>query len=314
MRRIDCRRALVALLLTAGALQASAQAQLPTIMVLPGESWCVQNGYTKAVGDQTACNYDQALNDPRMLQSITTIEALLKDEGLRTTSFRTACDAAADFAIEEMLMEDEDGNVAEKSELDLIRERATADIYLEVNWSVEKIGPKKQLAYTLVGKDYYTGEDVCSVTGVGQPSISATETVLLREAVVGKMPEMKDRMAAYFAGIIASGRTVSLAIRVSTGSDVNLESPVEGGTLGRVIYKWVLRNAVEHRAQAGRSSGTVANYTVNIPLYDTDGLPMNTEDFAWQLNSYLHADPFGITTRVANQGLGRATLFIQGTE
>lgn len=307
---------LISLFVAAISLEVAAQAQMPTIMVRPGKSWCSQNGYTTTVetmGQETeVCDYEKALNDPRMLQSITEIEALLKDEGLKTASMQSATESISDFSTEELLMDDEWGNVADKSALDVLRERAMADIYLDVNWLVEKTGPKKQLSYTLTGKDYYTGDDVCSVTGIGEPSISATESVLLREAVIGKMPELKDRLAAYFSDILQNGRGVYVAVRVSTGSGIHLESSVQGGTLGRVIYKWMLSNAVQHRAEAGRSSRTSANYTVKIPLYDTDGLPMSAEDFAWQLSDYLNASPFYVKTRVANQGLGRATLFIQG--
>ena len=306
----------ILILLVACAVEVIAQAQMPTIMVRPGKSWCSMNGYTETIDNQgqevEVCNYDKALLDPKMLQSITEIEALLKEEGLKTASMQSSSDAITDFAAEELLDDDEYGNVADKSALDISRERAMADIYLDINWSIEKIGPKKQLSYTLVGKDYYTGDDVCSVTGIGEPSMSATESVLLREAVIGKMSELKERLSAYFTNILTNGRSVYVAIRVSTGSDIHLESSVEGGTLGRVIYKWILKNAVEHRAVASRSSRTSANYTVNIPLYDNDELPMSTEDFVWQLSDYLTAEPFGIKTRVANQGLGRATLYIQG--
>lgn len=309
---------IVMMLMMAVATDAAAQAQLPTIMVRPGKSWCSQNGYTTVVDNQgqqvEICDYAKALNDPKMLQSITEIEALLKEEGLKTTSMQTRTEAINDFAAEELLMDDGEGNYVDKSALDISRERAMADIYLDVNWTVDKIGPKSQLSYVLQGKDYYTGDDVCSVTGIGEPTISATEAVLLREAVMGKMPELKDRLSTYFTSILERGRSVYVAIRVSTGSDVNLSTAAEGGNIGRVIYKWILTNAVEHRAEAERSSATSANYTVNIPLYDTDQLPMSTEDFLWQLSGYLASQPYGIKSTVSNQGLGRATLLIQGKQ
>lgn len=303
-------------LLTAISLEAAAQAQLPTIMVRPGEAWCAANGLM-IVGDNQGQrtitpDYQLALYDQKMLQSITEIEALLKDEGFKTVNMRTAMASISDFAAEEMVMTDEDGNGVAKTAIDILRERPMADIYLDLNWTVETIGPKKQLSYTLEGKDYYTGDDVCSVTGIGEPSMSATEAVLLREAVVGKIPEMKDRLANYLQDILANGRSVYVAVRVSDGSNISLSTAAEGGNVGRVIYKWILKNAVQNRAEASRSSATMANYTVKIPLYDTDGLPMSTEDFLWQLNGYLGAAPYNIRTTVQNQGLGRATLFIQG--
>lgn len=299
-----------------GAVKVNAQATLPTIMVRPGSQWCSENGCTVVQDNQgqevEICDYTKAMNNAKMLQSIVAIEGLLKDEGFKVPSLKGKTSAINEFAAEELLMDDEDGNIADKSALDISRERAVADVYLDVNWTIEKIGPKKQLAYTLEGKDAYTGEDVCSVTGLGEPSLAASEATMLREAVIGKIPEMKDRLQKYLTEILANGRNVHVAVRVSTGSNVHLETAVQGGNLGRVIYKWILKNAVQHRAEAERSSRTSANYNVNISLYDMDELPMSTEDFLWQLSEYLSSAPYGIKTRVANQGLGRATLFIQG--
>lgn len=304
------------LLLVSVVTGAMAQAQMPTIMVRPGMSWCAQNGYTKTVDNQGQEKilplYERALLDPKMMQAITEIEALLKDEGCKTAGMQSATSSIEDFAAEELLDDDEDGNYIDKSALDISRERAMADIYLDVNWNVDKIGPKSQLSYTLQGYDAYTNDVVCSVTGIGTPSISATEAVLLREAVLGKMPELKERLQNYFQDILTNGRGVHIAIRVSSASDLHLESAMTGGTLGRVIYKWILKNAVERRAEQGRSSRTSSNYTVKIPVYDIDELPMSAEDFAWQLSDYLST--LNVKTRVTNQGLGRATVTIQGSK
>lgn len=297
-------------------VQTFAQATLPTIMVRPGKQWCATNGYMTNQDNQgqtiEVCDYIKAFNDSKMLQSIVEIESLLKDEGFKVPSMQALTEIINESAAEDMFDDDEEGNIADKSPLDLLRERAVADIYLDINWTIEKLGPKKQLSYTLIGKDAYTGDDVCSVTGLGEPSMAASEATMLREAVIGKIPEMKDRLQNYLTNILSNGRTVSVEIRTSTNSNIHLQSPVEGGTLGRIIQKWILKNAVQHRANANRSSRTSASYSVNIPLYDMDELPMSAEDFVWQLSDYLSVAPYNIQTRVSNRGLGHAVLFIKG--
>lgn len=306
--------AFVAIALTS----AFGQAQKPKIMVRPGKAWCEANGYYKTEDNQgrtvKVYDYDGALNDMKMKSSIVDIEAILKDEGFETVSMSSQTEAIDEFAAEEMLMDDEYGNGIEKSQLDVMREKATADIYLDISWSIETVGPKKQLSYILEGKDYYTGDDVCSVTGLGEPSISATEATLLKEAVIGKIPEMKDRLCNYMTDILEKGRRVYVAIRKSNASDVHLETFVEGGTLDDVISDWLAINAVQHRSSKIRSSRTSANYTVNIPLYRSNGLQMTTEDFLKLLRNYLAASPYNIKSRVTQQGLGRATLTIDGKQ
>lgn len=295
---------------------AHAQAILPSIMVRPGSSWCYNNGYVKIEDNQgqekEIYDYTKAMHDPKMLQSIATIEGLLKDEGLKIINLRSKMNSVNDNAAIEQLIDDEEGNVADKGAWELALESAKADIYLDINWSVETIGPKKQLSYTLEGTDAYTGEQVCSVTGTGNPSMSATETVLLREAVIGKMAELKTKLDGHFQKILADGRSVQIGIRVTTGSDVHLMTTVPGGNIGRVIQKWIMKNAVQGRAEATTpGSRKVANYMANIALYDSDGIAMSAEDFAWQLSDYLNAD-FGVKTMVVNNGLGHAYLYIQG--
>ena len=220
-------------------------------------------------------------------------------------------------ALEEDRMEDEliadnAGNSLEKSALDETRERITADIYLDINWDVKTIGPKRQLNYVLVGKDAYTSEPVCNVTGLGDPSFAATNAQLLKEAVVMKMPQLKDRLQNHFEKILTMGRLATVQINVSSGSPVNLDSAVEGGNLGRVISKWLTTHAVEHRVQPGKSTENVATYKVRIPLYAGDGLPISTDDFVFQLSDYLAQAPYHIKSRVPNKGLGKAQLIIGG--
>lgn len=294
-----------------------AQATLPTIMVRPGNQWCADNGFMRIedVQGQQKKVYDRssAMNDSKMLQSIATIEALLNDEGLETNNLQGQEEMLDELVGEEEFIDDEDGNMADISALEFRRERATADIILDVNYSIEKVGPKKQLSYTLVGKDFYTGRTICNVTGLGEPSMSASEATLLREAVVGKMPELKSRMEEYFARILENGRNIQIGIRVSTGSDIHLMSSVEGGNVGRIINKWILTNAYKHKARPSTgSSRRSANYNVNISLYDTDGLPIVARHFAEQLSDFLASEPYRIKTMVAEQGLGRALLYIQG--
>lgn len=292
------------------------QARIPTIMVRPGSTWCKMNQCYKEMDNQgevkKVIDYEKALENMNMLASINEIEGLLGDEGLLIQNMTGASDALEEDVLEDDLIDDEFGNGLEKDALDKSRERITADIYLDINWEIQKIGPKKQLSYVLSGKDAYTGEPVCNVTGLGEPSFAATDAQLLREAVIMKMPQLKERLQGHFDKILTMGRLVTINIGVSSASNVNLESSMENGNLGRTINKWLVQNAVQHRVQPGKSSRNVASYKVRIPLYDTDELPISAEDFAYKLSDYLGKAPYELKCRVQNKGLGKAQLIIDG--
>lgn len=300
-------------------IQAFGQATLPTVMVRPGTSWLRANGYAKPIDAQgnskEKFDYVRAVDDPKMLQSITALESLLTNEGFIVKNLKAVINSIDEFSTEEMYMEDEDGNSVQKSDLDLFREKAEsqADVFLDVSWNIEKIGPKKQLSYTIEGIDLTTGNKVCSIEGLGAPSMASTESTLLQEAVVGKIPQLKEELQIYLTDMLNNGREVYIKILVSSASNVHLQSPVEGGNIGRVITKWMKENAVQKRAASvGRGSRTSTAYNVHIPLYDTDELPMEAEGFAWQLSDFLSAAPYNLKTNVENQGITRATLTING--
>ena len=300
--------------------QVLAQATLPTVMVRPGSSWMRENGYVKTKESQGVIkedfDYIRAVDDPKMSQSITALKSLLEDEGFEVIDYKEAAKSVDEFSGEEMLMEDENGNSIQKVDLDSYREKAErqADILLDVSWNVEKIGPKKQLSYRIDGIDQYAGgAAVCSIEGMGSPSIASTESVLLREAVIGHIPLLREKLGSYLTEMLENGRMVMIKVVVSSASDVHLQSPVEGGNIDRVISKWMRMNAVKNKAsKVGGSSRTSAAYRVNIPLYDESELAIVAEHFAWQLSDFLSAAPYNLKTNVENQGKTRATLTING--
>lgn len=311
MKRIIC----VIMLLLPSCLLFS-QARIPTIMVRPGNAWCAKNECYDVVDNQgtpaKVINYNKALENIDMLSSITEIEGLLVDEGLLVQNMGGASETLEEDVLLDGLEDDGFGGGFEKSAVDIANERIVADIYLDINWEVKSIGPKRQLSYVLVGKDAYTGEPVCNVTGLGDPSLAASDAQLLREAVVMKMSQLKTRLQAHFNTILTMGRLVTVNINVASGASMNLSSMVEGGNLGRVINKWLVQNAVQHRVQPGRSSATAASYKVRIPLYSTDEMPISAEDFAYNLSDYLATSPYNVSTRVINRGLGGVVLVING--
>lgn len=62
---------------------ASAQKMMkPSIMVVPGDAWCLNNGFMQKSGDETYPNYGQALlKDPDLNNVISKINIVMADRG-----------------------------------------------------------------------------------------------------------------------------------------------------------------------------------------------------------------------------------------
>lgn len=87
-----------------------------------------------------------------------------------------------------------------------MRQRAKADIIVQLTWTVNQTGPKRSVTYTLQGLDSYTNKEIATSTGTGEPSFTAELPVLLAEAVSSHMDEFCDRLQNHFDDLLQNGR------------------------------------------------------------------------------------------------------------
>ncbi len=262
------------------------QAKKPSLMVVPSDLWCNQNGYMteeNSMGEMVPVpDYRRALiNNTDLLPVISRINGLMADRGFPLKNLE-------------------------------LRQRAKADIIVQLTWTVNQTGPKRSVTYTLQGLDSYTNKEIATTTGTGEPSFTAELPVLLAEAVSSHMDEFCDRLQNHFDDLLQNGREISLNIRVFENSgDVDLETEYDGKELREIIEDWVYENTVEHRFNLADDSEVYMNFDeVRIPLYDDRGRAMAASNFARELEKYLKGAPFNIPIKRDNAGLGLATLYL----
>ena len=294
------------------------QAKKPTIMVVPGEVWCNNNGYVQSYSEmgitKVAPDYSAALsNDMDLKLVIAKINELMADRGFPLK------DLAATMAIMERQQAEEMAIVSKtsgaeiaESLLDRVRRVAQADIIIEINWDVTYQGPKATLKYVMQGIDSYTGKQIAGSSGASSPSFSADQVVLLEEAILSRIDDFNNRLQDHFNDMFTNGREVSLDIRVfDNGSGIDLESEYDGYELCELIDEWMDTNTVMGRYTKLTGTETRVSYEqVRIPLYKENGAAMDTEGWARQLRSYLRKEPFMLPVKVVPNGLGRCTLII----
>lgn len=294
------------------------QAKKPTIMVFPADAWCSEKGYMTQTESQgivsSTPNYKEALqNDIDLLNVITKIGQLMTDRGFPLKDLASTISSLEQSSAEnEMLTSSNLGATIAETPYEKLLNRAKADIKVEVLWKVNTMGPKSSVTYTLRGIDAYTNKQVAAVSGTGDPSFSAETAVLLEEAVNNNMNTFADQLQSYFDNMIEIGREVSLEVLVfDTGSGPNLETEFDGEMLMDIIDVWLYNNTVEHRYNVSDATeNRMIMEQVRIPLYRTNGMPMDTRNFANELRKYLRAAPYNIDCKLLTKGLGKAVLVI----
>lgn len=298
-------------------LSAFSQAKKPTIMVVPSDAWCKAKGYVTAVDRMGTTvyvpDYATALqNDFDLFNVIAKLNDLMNDRGFPLQNLESVLKDINNTSAELAVVEGKQGGQIKESLYDQVRNRAKADIIMQVSWDIVSVGPKKSVRYTLQGLDSYSNKQIAGSNGTGQPSHQVDVAVMLQEAVYANMDGFVARLQEHFDDMFANGREVSFLIRVSDIWSEDLESDFDGYALSEVIDNWFHDNTQNHRYTVVDQSETQMNLNqVRIPLYDERGRANDANRFIRNLVRHLRAEPYSITEiKVLNQGLGRCVLVL----
>ncbi len=310
------KRLVLTMILLCVVLILSGQERKPTIMVVPSDVWCNQNGYMITFDNQGAQqkvpDYKTALqSDADLLLVIGAINTLMADRSFPLKNLESVLKSIEQRNIEDnVTVSKTSGAELAESMLDRLRRTAKADIIMQITWTVNTMGPKKSVTYNLQGIDSYTDKQIAGAQGTGAPSFSAEIPVLLQEAVVTHMDNFCFQLQSYFDNLEDKGREISLDIRVFDTGEMNLETEFNGKELTEIIDEWISVNTVNHVFNKAEASENFIQYEqVRIPLYKTNGAIMDAESFVRNLRNFLRQD-FKIQAKVMARGLGRAILVI----
>lgn len=299
-------------------LMMTGQAKKPTIMVIPADVWCSQNGYMTTYDNQgveTAVpDYEKAVqNDMNLMNAISKVGALMAERGLPLKDLAATIRSIQQTSAEDaMTVSRTSGATIAESPLEKLLNRAKADILVELSWSINQVGPKQSVTYMLRGIDAYTHKQVAAAQGTGAPSFSAETPVLIEEAVLENMDNFISQLQAHFDDLLTNGREVSVNIRVfDNGSGLSLEDEYDGMELIDIIDEWMAANTVERRYSLTDATENVMRFEqVRIPLYRSNGMPMDTRRFVTELRQYLRQSPYNIESKIITRGLGQADLIL----
>ena len=303
--------------LTICSLSAMGQAKKPTLMVVPSDAWCKEHGYEQTFDNQGTSeqipDYKAAVSSDKQLNAvISKINKLMADRGFPLKDLQQNLKSISSLSAEDRLIRSKaSGASIAESPLDSLRRTAKADIILEIDWTVNTVGPKSSITYNLRALDAYSNKQVAGAEGTGKGSFSAELPVLLEEAVQDHMDSFVSGLQQHFDDLLANGREVVLDMRVFDSSMIDFEKEFNGYELNEVIDNWLADNCVNHRFNKSDATESMILYLqVRIPLYKANGMAQDTYGFARELARFLNASPYNIPVKTVNRGLGRCLLII----
>ena len=314
MKKIFITLSLVAV----GVISAFGHAKKPTIMVVPSEAWCIDQGYFTEFDNQGSTikvpDYKKAFQeniDAKLV--VSAINGMMSERGFPLKDLEQQMKILAQNAAEDNMTESKDGYGIAESPLDVLKKTAKADIIMELTWKINTTGPKKSVTFILRGLDAYTGKQVASAQGTGAPSFSAEVPVLLQESVTAHIDNFNAQLMTHFEDMFANGREIIVRVKVWDGFDGDLESEYDGEELGDIIDNWMADNTAKGRYSLTDMTENMAFFEqVRIDMFDAKGRAQDARRFGKGLSKMLKKEPYLIVNKVMTKGLGEVTIILGG--
>lgn len=295
-----------------------AQAKKPTIMVVPSDNWCVQNGYVQKFDnmgtEMTLPDYRAALQqNSDLLLAISKINEMMAEREFPLKNLESSLKTLMNQEAEDDMLTNKEGGGVAESPIDKLKKVAKADIWMQLTYTVNQVGPKRSLTFNLQGLDAYTNKQIAGASGTGDPSFAPEIAILIEEAILSHIDNFNAQLQAHFEDIFANGREIVVRIKTWDDAGFDLEEEFDGEELGMIIEDWMSDNTVHGRFNTTDATENMMLFEqVRIPLeMEEDGKVRQVDARRWMngLRKYLKSE-YDIESKLMMQGLGQAQLVI----
>jgi hypothetical protein len=306
---------IIVILFLSFTLNVYSQAKKPTIMIVPSDAWCNNNGYMMEFDNQGKAvkvpDYKKALqSNTDLLLVISKINELMAERGFPLKNLESVIKSLEGESAEDAMLTSKSGNGVSESPIDKLKKTAKADIWMQLTWSINSTGPKKSITFNLQGIDAYTDKQIAGASGTGQPSFTAELPVLLEEAVLSHIDNFNSQLQKHFDDLFANGREVIVRIKKFDSFDGDLESDYDGEELGTIIENWISANTVQGKFNTTDATENMMFFEqVRIPLYDEKNKALDPRNWLKGLQKVLK-EKYTIESKLMMKGLGQAQLVI----
>ena len=294
-----------------------AQAKKPTLMILPSDNWCEQRYFMTEFDNQgtkqKVPNYKQAFQeDTEIGQVISKIGSLMIDRGFPLKDAEQELKAIEQRTAEDnMTASTTSGASMSESPLDKLKNRAKADIVIQIWWKVSKTDQGKVVSFVLEAFDAYSSKRIAASSGNGTPNNVDIVPVLLQNAILANIDTFTSQLQSHFEDMFSNGREIRLTVRKWNNWDKDLETEIDGEEIIDHITTWMDANTVQGRFNKSDASESVIRFEqVRIPLYDDKNKALDARDFGKKLQKFLKAAPYNFEVKLMTRGLGEAILVL----
>jgi hypothetical protein len=293
------------------------QAKKPTLMILPSDNWCEQRFFNTVFDNQgtkqKVPNYKQAFQeDTEIGQVISKIGSLMIDRGFPLKDAEQELKAIeARNAEDNMTTSSASGSSISESPLDKLKNKAKADIIIQIWWKVNKTDQGKSVSFVLEAFDAYTSKRIASSTGNGTPNNTDIVPVLLQNAILANVDPFAAQLQSHFDDMFNNGREIILTLKKWNSWDKNMETEIDGKEITDYVNEWLQKNTVKGKFSiADATENIIRCDQVRIPLYDANNNAIDARQFAKGLQKYFKAAPFNFEVKLMTRGLGEAILVL----
>jgi hypothetical protein len=294
-----------------------AQAKKPTLMILPSDNWCEQRyfmtEYDNQGTKQKVPNYKQAFQeDTELAQAISKIGSMMIDKGFPLKDAEQELKAIeARNAEDNMTTSSSTGASFAESPLDKLKNKAKADILIQVWWKVSKSESGKILSFVLEAFDSYTSKRIASASGNSAPNSVDIVPVILQNTIESHMSLFTSQLQMHFDDMFQNGREIRVTVKRWDNWENDLETEIDGEEILEHINNWFSSNTKQGRFNLSDATENVMRFEqVRIPIYDANNNPIDARQFTKGLQKYLKSPPFNFEVKLMTRGLGEAIIVL----
>ena len=307
----------IALCILASTNNVFSQAKKPTLMILPSDNWCGQRYFMTEFDNQgtkqKVPNYKQAFQeDTELGQVISKIGSLMIERGFPLKDAEQELKALeARNAEDNMTTSTTSGSSISESPLDKLKNKAKADIIIQIWWKVTKTDNGKVVSFVLEAFDAYTSKRIASSSGNSAPNATDIVPVLLQNAILSNIEIFAAQLQSHFDDMFNNGREITLTVKRWVSWDKNLETEIEGQEITDYVNEWLQKSTFKGRFNMSDATENIIRCEqVRIPLFDANNNAIDARQFAKGLQKYLKAAPFNFEVKLMTRGLGEAILIL----
>lgn len=263
-------------------------ATMPTIMVFPDDVWMNANGFTSEIESDGVKRewlmYDKAFKDNlEMSTAIQTVQAILNDYRFQCKDLMSYLEVGTDnTSLQSMLNESRILGISFNNK-DFMMQKAGADIRVDLNYDVRKMGPRKSISYVLKAVDPYSHEQIAFCQGSVEPTMEPVD-LAIRKAIASKADDFCHQIIDYFLDLRSNGRKITIFFRADDSSGIDFLNDKVGSTnidYNDMLFDVLKKHAVGFAVSKGRITKTFCEFKdVRIPFFDEDGNSIVAVDWA----------------------------------